>query len=70
MRTKLSKLKYKLDNGEIDYDKVYAVFEGWIAYAKHADTYKLRKKFIKEFENMFPNQFSSIEINRILKNLK
>ncbi len=70
MKHKLSKLKHKFDEGKIDYDKIYSIFEGWLAYAKHANTYKLRKQFIKEFELMFPNQISSIEVNRLLKNLK
>ncbi len=68
MRNKLT--KYKLNERKIDYDKIYASFEGWIAYAKHADTYKLRKQFTKDFEYMFSNQISSIEVNRLLRETK
>ena len=67
VKNNLSKLQYKLDGGNIDYDKVYTIFEGWLAYSKHANTYKLRKKLINHFELMFPNQVSSIEVNRLLK---
>jgi len=63
----LLKFKIRLDNKTMDYDQIYSIFEGWIAYAKHADTYELRKEFIKNFEQMFPDQISAIEVNRLLK---
>lgn len=68
MERKLITLRDKFIKGKINYDKVYATFEGWLAYAKHANTYKLRKHFIKYFELMVPNHVSSVEVNRLLKN--
>ncbi len=67
MNNKLLIFKNKLDERKINYDEIYASFEGWIAYAKHADTYKLRKESIKKFEEMFPHEVSSLEVNRLLK---
>lgn len=49
---------------EID---VYAILEGWNAYAKNADTYKLRTKILKGMEQKFTNEISAKEINRHLK---
>lgn len=67
MERKLIILRDKFIKGKINYDKVYSIFEGWLAYARHANTHKLRERFINEFENMFPNQVSAVEVNRILK---
>ena len=39
-----------------------------LAY-KRARKHKTKKIYVIEFELMFPNQVSSIEVNRILKNL-
>jgi len=52
----------------ISYDKIYESFQGSFAYAKHANTYNFRNKLIKKIENYFPNEISSIEINRYIKN--
>ena len=67
MRSKLQILKEKYKNSEIDYDTVYDYIEGWIAYAKNANTCKLRKKILTDFESDFPNEISTKEINRHLK---
>lgn len=37
--------KYKA--GEVSKEKIFEIFQGWDAYAKWADTYKLRKEIIK-----------------------
>ena len=50
----------------IDFDSVYNFMEGWCAYAQHANTYKLRQKFLLEFEKKWLNEISTKEINRIL----
>ncbi len=52
------------ENKQIDYDKLYDFMEGWIAYAKHANTYKMRKKALVPFEEQFSCEISSKEINR------
>ncbi|MFH1316009.1 MAG: reverse transcriptase domain-containing protein, partial [Candidatus Woesearchaeota archaeon] len=67
MKCNLEILKKEHKENRIDYDYVYASFEGWTAYTKNAETYNLRKKILKDFENEFPNQISTKEINRFLK---
>lgn len=52
------------ENKQIDYDELYDFIEGWIAYAKHADTYKMRMKILEEYELRFPTQISVKEVNR------
>jgi len=56
-----------LNYNNLDYNKIYSSFEGWLAYAKRANTSNLRKKLIRKFEKLFPNEISDIEINRWLK---
>ncbi len=56
------------ENKQIDYDQFYNFMEGWIAYAKFADTYKLRKKISTEFEQKYPSEISIKEVNRGLTN--
>lgn len=67
MKNKFKIIKENYDKAKIDYDEVYDFFEGWIAYAKHANTYNLRKKIAVEIENSFPDEISSKEINRLVK---
>ena len=52
------------DKGKIEYDSMYDFMEGWIAHAKYANTYKLRKKVLSHFEFTFPKEISSKEVNR------
>jgi hypothetical protein len=67
MKNKLAIYKSGFQEGKIDYDKIYDFVEGWFAYAKNADTHNLRKKISVELENVFLNEISSKEINRISK---
>ncbi len=67
MKKRLLKFKIKFENNKISYNEIYASTEGWIAYARNGNTYNLRIKFIKKFEELFPNQIADIEINRWLK---
>ena len=52
---------------ETDYDRIYDFLEGWYAYAKHANTYMLRRRITEEFEIDFKREISTKEINRKLK---
>ncbi len=52
---------------EVLYDVIYNFIEGWIAYAQQADTYNLRLRFLRVFEQDFPREISAKEINRCLK---
>ncbi len=63
-RRKYARLQKQYDNGIILYDQMYDFMEGWIAYAKNADTYNLRKEIATKFEEKFCHEISSKEVNR------
>ena len=67
MKNKFESLKKEYNGNNINYDIVYDFFEGWFAYAKHANTFKLRKAIAEEIEENFPNEISTKEINRLTK---
>ncbi len=69
MNFKFDKQKKEYIKNNIDYDNIYDYIEGWIAHAKYANTYKLRKKLLNEIEETFPNEISTKEINRLLKQI-
>jgi retron-type reverse transcriptase len=69
MRNKFEILKQDWKESKINYDDIYDFFEGWIAYAKQANTYTLRKRIAIEIEKVFPNEISTKEINRVSKAL-
>jgi RNA-directed DNA polymerase len=53
---KMKQMKKQYQNGLIDREKVIEKFEGWLAYASHANTYKYRRKMTSEFNRSFPVQ--------------
>ncbi len=59
---KILQKKYWLK--EVLYDAIYDFIEGWIAYAKLADTYGLRQKLLQKFEQSFPREVSAKEVSR------
>ena len=67
MNVKFRILEEEYSKCFIDYGKIYDFLEGWMAYAKYANTYKQRKKIIWEIKRNFPNEISTKEINRISK---
>jgi len=67
MKRKLESLAQEYKSHKVDYDSVYDFLEGWTAYAKRANSYKLRRKIASEFEKNFTNEISTKEINRYLK---
>jgi len=67
MMHNLCLLEENYSKGETAYDEIYDFIEGWIAYAKNANTYNLRKKISGELERAFPDEISAKEINRCLK---
>ena len=67
MKNTLQIFNEKYKNIEIDYDDVYNFMEGWISYAKNANTRKIRKRILADFENKFYSGISTKEINRYLK---
>ena len=70
MKRKLKSLAQEYKLHEIDYDSIYDSLEGWIAYAKNANSYRLRRKIASELEKDFANEISTKEISRCLKNKK
>lgn len=66
-KRRIISLKNDFDNGMIDYDAVYESMTGWFAYAKQANTSNVRRIIGRKLEEYFPNQLSSIEINKIIK---
>jgi RNA-directed DNA polymerase len=67
MKRKSEYLTCMFAGGQISYDTVYDFFEGWMAYAKNANTYKLRMKVAESLEQNFPSEISSKEINHLSK---
>ena len=51
----------------MEYDYIYSSMEGWLAYAKTANSYNLRTEFIEAFESYFSDNIADVEINRWLK---
>lgn len=48
----------------ISYDKIYDSVEGWVAYARQANTYTLRKKLLEQFEMLFLGEIATKEMPR------
>jgi hypothetical protein len=57
---RLDKFKERYDNKEMTIEEARLSLEGWIAYAKFADTYNFRKRVLLRFNDWFPNQKSRI----------
>ena len=49
---------------KITYDQIYDFMEGWLAYARNANTYHLRKRFLADYETKYLSEISTKEINR------
>ena len=67
MKNKYKQIKEEYKKGKIEYDKIYDFMEGWVNYAKQANTNKLRKRITIKFQEDFQNCISTKEINRYLK---
>lgn len=63
-KQKLSEFFQMHEQKEITYDCIYNFLEGWMAYAKHANTHNLRRSILVKFEERFPQEISSKEVNR------
>lgn len=70
MKRKILIFEKQLKQSLINYDKIYASFEGWLSYTIKANTFNLRKNFIEDFEIKFKKEVSSIEVNRLIKSTK
>ena len=58
-------LKELYQKGAVEREKVIEIFQGWIAYVSHADTYKYRRHITRLFNKYFP-----IDNNTEIKNSK
>jgi len=65
--SKLNLLSRQFNEKQIDYDKIYDFLEGWVAYAKNANTYNYRKSFMENIEKKFKSEISTKEINRYFR---
>ena len=59
---KYQQLSFQYLQKSMSYDHLYNFMEGWIAYAKIANTYKLRKNILSNFETDFSREISTKEI--------
>ena len=58
------------DEKAVTYDEIYDFLEGWIAYARQANTHKLRKRILQQLEEKFAGEISAKEVNRGLRKRK
>ncbi len=61
---KLQEYNIRYKEKEYSYDKIYDFLEGWIAYAKNADTYNLRKRILTQIEIEFKTEIATKDIHR------
>ena len=64
---KLNSFCSEYDQKTINYDVIYDFLEGWSAYARNANTYKLRRKIMEQIESSFSTEIATKEINRFLR---
>ena len=58
-KRKFRKLFDDYRKGLVEREKVIETFQGWLAYASHADTFKYRKKIIKIFDEIFTENYNT-----------
>lgn len=63
---KMEQMKHLYREGKIEREKVIEKFEGWLAYASHANTYKYRKRMTSKFNLSFPTK-QDIRITSVKK---
>ena len=51
---KLKELKILYREGQINREQVVESLEGWMAFAKHANSYKYRRELLRNFNKHFP----------------
>lgn len=66
-KRKFQQLYREYKEGIIEYDTLYNFLEGWLAYAKQANTYTLRKNILREFEQKKITDVSTKEVNHLIK---
>ncbi len=53
--------------GKSTYDDIYNFIEGWLAFAKNANTYNLRRRVLLMVKKQFQGEMSSKEIDKLIK---
>jgi retron-type reverse transcriptase len=66
-KNKILELGNQYDNKEIEYDIIFDFIEGWTAYVKKINCYKLKNHILKPLDDKFCNEISTKEYNRHLK---
>ncbi len=65
---KMRELEGMYLKNKVSYDQIYDSLEGWLAHAKHTNTFKLRQKILEIFENAYSSEISAKKVNRYLRN--
>ncbi|MFH0869695.1 MAG: RNA-directed DNA polymerase [archaeon] len=68
-RKKLELMSSEYELKRVSYDTIYDFLEGWAAYSKYANTFKLRKNQIAHAENLFRGALSTKELNKYSKHI-
>lgn len=63
---KMEQMKHQYRDDKIEREKVIEKFEGWLAYASHANTYKYRRRMASRFNLSFPTK-EDIKITSVKK---
>ncbi|MBU4456458.1 MAG: reverse transcriptase/maturase family protein [Nanoarchaeota archaeon] len=66
---KMQRMKKLYQINKINREKIIEKYEGWIAYARNANTFNLINKFMNYFYKLFNYQIASLEIDRWLNQL-
>lgn len=67
---KLSEYCDKYDKKKADYDEIYDLIEGWIAYTEKINTHNLQTRILAPIYDKFAGEISTKEYNRHLKEEK
>jgi len=67
VKNQLKTLKEEYEKRKTDYNKIYNFVEGWFAYAKNSNSYKLRKNIANKIDEDFSEEISEKDINKWLK---
>ena len=54
-------------SNEISYDKLIESFQGWRAYANHANAHTLTKRISSNIQSAFPYEVSCMEVNQLIR---
>ena len=64
-KTNVRTMRKRITQG--DYDSICEFLEGWMSYAKQANTYNLRHKVADSIESNFIGNIHSLQIDRLIK---